>query len=230
MKPHVSLMAAFAALVLAGCGKPPVPPPASVPKAETTPERVAEQKAAASKDLNVFCWSEYIPQSVIDQFAKETGVKVSVANYSSNGEMLAKLMAGGTSYDLIQPGEQVVGALAKDNLLLPLDRAKVPNLNNIAPQFLNLPFDPGNRFSVPYMAGTVGIVVNTDLVRDEIRGYADVFREKYNQHIVVLDDAREIVTWGLLSQGIPVNQATDENLAKVKPLVSKWLPLVKLYD
>jgi len=230
MKPHVSLMAAFAALALAGCGKSPSPPEASAPKAEPTPAPAPTQKAAATKDLDIFCWSEYIPRSVIDQFAKETGVKVSVANYSSNGEMLAKLMAGSANYDIIQPGGHVVGALVKDNLLHPLDRARVPNLKNIAPQFLNLPFDPGNRFSVPFMAGTVGIVVNTDLVKDDIRGYADVFREKYSQKIVVLDDAREIVTWGFLAQGIPVNQATDENLAKVKPLVSRWLPLVKLYD
>ena len=230
MKPHVSLMAAFATLALAGCGKPPAPTEATVPKAEATPQPVLEQKAPASKDLSIFCWSEYIPQSVIDQFAKETGIKVSVANYSSNGEMLAKLMAGGANYDIIQPSEHVVGALVKDNLLHPLDRAKVPNLKNIAPQFLNLPFDPGNRFSVPYMAGTVGIVVNTDLVKDDIRGFADVFRDRYKQNIVVLDDAREIVTWGLLAQGIPINQASDENLAKVKALVSKWLPLVKLYD
>ena len=226
MKPHVSLMAAFAALALAGCGKPRPGTTGAIPG----PTPVPEQKAAASKDLNIFCWSDYIPRSVIDQFTKETGIKVSVANYSSNGEMLAKLMAGDTNSDLIQPGEQVVGALAKDNLLHPLDRAKIPNLRNIAPQFLNLPFDPGNRFSVPYMAGTVGIVVNTDLVKDDIRGYADVFREKFKGRIVVLDDAREIVTWGLLAQGIPVNRVTDENLAKVKPLVSRWLPLVKLYD
>jgi spermidine/putrescine transport system substrate-binding protein len=227
MKTLPALTAAMAALALAGCGKSPAPN-ASEPKSE--PKPAAEQKVARSNNLNVFCWSEYIPQAVIDEFTKETGIKVAVANYSSNEEMLAKLMAGGGNYDILQPGEYVVGALVKDNLLHPLDRAMLPNLRNIAPQFLDRPFDPGNKFSVPFMAGTVGIVVNTDLVEDDIRGFADVFQEKYHQKIVVLDDPREIVTWGLLARGVPINEATDENLAKVKPLLAKWLPLVKFYD
>ncbi len=230
MKNHITLMAALAALALAGCGKPPAATSSSEPKVESKPAPAVEQKAPGSNKLNVFCWSEYIPQSVIDQFTKETGIKVSVENYASNEEMLAKLMAGGGSYDIIQPSEYVVGALVKEGLLHPIDQANVPNLKNIAPQFLNLPFDPGNKFSVPFMAGTVGIVVNTDLVKDDIKGFADVFQDKYKQNIVVLDDAREIVTWGFFTQGVPINQVTDENLAKVKPLVSKWLPLVKVFD
>ena len=67
----------------------------------------------AAGKLNIYCWSEYIPQDVIDDFAKETGIKVSVENYASNEEMLAKLGAGGGSYDIIQPSEYVIEALAK---------------------------------------------------------------------------------------------------------------------
>jgi len=222
-------MVAWAALALAGCGKSPEPQQGSS-EPIPGPSPVPEQKSAASNKLNIFCWPAYIPQSVIAGFTKETGIQVSVENYASNEEMLAKFLAGSGRYDIIQPGECVVGALVRDNLLHPVDRAKVPNLKNIAPQFLNLPFDPGNRFSVPFLAKTVGIVVNTERVKDDIRGFADVFKEKYRQNIVVLDDAREIVTWGFFAQGTPINEVTDENLAKVKPLVSKWLPLVKVYD
>lgn len=228
MKPTLPLLAALAGLALAGCGKPATPPTSESPSQPPAP--AAEQKPPASKNLNIFCWSEYIPQSVIDQFSKETGIKVSVENYASNEEMLAKLMAGGGSYDIIQPSEYVVGALVTEGLLHPIDHAKIPNLKNIAPQFLNMPFDPENKFSVPFMAGTVGIVVNTELVTDDIKGFSDVFQDKYKQNIVVLDDAREIVTWGLFSMGEPINEMTDEQLAKVKPLVAKWLPLVKVFD
>ncbi len=231
MKTHVTLMAALAAFALAGCGKPPATGSNTETKTASTPPPAPAQKTeTASRNLNVFCWSEYIPQSVIEQFTQETGIKVSVENYASNEEMLAKLMAGGGSYDIIQPSEYVVGALVKENLLHPIDHAKIPNLKNIAPQFLNMSFDPGNKFSVPFMAGTVGIVVNTDLVKDDIKGFADVFQDKYKQNIVVLDDAREIVTWGFFTQGTPINQVTDENLEKVKPLIAQWLPLVKVYD
>jgi len=186
--------------------------------------------AAPNKNLNIYCWSEYIPQPIIDRFSEETGIKVTVENYASNEEMLSKLAAGGGEYDIIQPSEYVVEALVKEKFLHPIDHKKIPNLKNIAPQFLNMPFDPGNRFSVPFMAGTVGIVVNTDLVKGEVKGFSDVFKPENRGNIVVLDDAREIVSWALLANGMGVNQVTEKNLNKIKPTLEQWLPLVKVYD
>ena len=207
MKKTTTLVLSALAALLVGCGKAP-----EVPK------------------LSVFCWSEYIPQSVIDQFSKETGIQVSVENYASNEEMLAKLMAGGGEYDIIQPSEYVVEALIAQKLLHPIDKTKIPNLSNIAPQFLKMSFDPDNSFSVPFMAGTVGIVVNTDLIKDDIKSFADVFKPENTGKIVVLDDAREITAWALLSQGLPINDMSDANLEKVKPLLANWIPLVKVFD
>ncbi|GAB4167204.1 MAG: hypothetical protein Fur0032_05110 [Terrimicrobiaceae bacterium] len=243
MKIHI-IPCAAAALLLAACGKAPEPPAASQPApsaeeaatpsadvaATPAPSAPAEPVNNEPKELRVFCWSEYIPQSVIDQFTKETGIKVSVANYASNEEMLAKLLAGGGSFDIIQPSEYVIQGLIKEDALEPLDKSLIPNLKNIDPAFLGMQFDPENKFTVPFMAGTVGIVVNTELITDEIKGFADVFQEKHKGNIVVLDDAREIVSWGLLSQGIPINDVSDENLEKVKTLLQQWIPLVKVYD
>lgn len=228
MTTNQTVIAALSAVVLSGCGKAPQPA-APEPRAQAAPP-AAQAVTPASKELNIFCWSEYIPPSLIRQFEQETGIKVSVKNYGSNEEMLAKLLTGDGNYDIILPGEQVVGALVKDGLLHPIDRTKIPNLKNIDPKFLNRSFDPGNQFSVPFMAGTVGIVVNTEKIQDDIRGFADVFTEKNRGNIVVLDDSREIVAWGFLSQGTPINRVTDEDLKKVKPLIAKWLPLVKVYD
>ena len=186
--------------------------------------------AQAAEKLNIYCWSEYIPQDVIDDFAKETGIKVSVENYASNEEMLAKLGAGGGSFDIIQPSEYVVEALVKEKLLRPLDKKAIPNLKNIDSKFLNMSFDPGNKYSVPFMAGTVGIVVNTDLVKEDIKSFSDVFKPANKGKIVALDDAREIVSWALLSKGIPVNDVSDKNLEKAKGVLSDWIPLIKVYD
>ena len=186
--------------------------------------------AQAAEKLNIYCWSEYIPQDVIDDFSKETGIKVSVENYASNEEMLAKLGAGGGSFDIIQPSEYVVEALVKEKLLRPLDKKAIPNLKNIDPKFLNMSFDPGNKYSVPFMAGTVGIVVNTDLVKEDIKSFSDVFKPANKGKIVVLDDAREIVSWALLSKGIPVNDVSDKNLEKAKGVLADWIPLIKVYD
>jgi spermidine/putrescine transport system substrate-binding protein len=185
---------------------------------------------ADDKELNLFAWSEYVPQSIIDGFTAETGIKVNYETYASNEEMLAKLVSGAQRYDLIQPSEYTIEALVRDNRLQALDHAKIPNLGNVDPALRNLPHDPGLKFSVPWMAGTVGIVVNTEKVTDPVAGYKDVFQEKYRGRIVVLDDPREIVSWALATLGVGPNDITEATLAQARPVIAGWLPLVKLYD
>jgi spermidine/putrescine transport system permease protein len=186
---------------------------------------------ASAAELNLFAWSEYVPQSVLDGFTKETGIQVNYETYASNEEMLAKLVSGAENYDLIQPSEYTVEALVKENQLLPIDWSKVPNIVNIAPEFKNQPHDPEQKYTVPWMAGTVGIVVNTQRIpAGEVKGYDDVFQEKHKRRIIVLDDPREIVTWAMYTQSLPINDVNAASLAKVKPVLQKWLPLVKVYD
>ncbi len=183
------------------------------------------------KEIRLFAWSEYVPRPVIDGFTRETGIQVSYEAYASNEEMLAKLFSGATRYDLLQPSEYTVEALAKEGRLRPIDWSKVPNAVNLAPEYRNLPHDPQQKYSVPWMSGTVGIVVNTERIpTGEIAGYADVFQEKHRGRIVVLDDPREIVSWAMATLGIPANQVTPESLAQVRPVLERWLPLVKVYD
>ena len=186
--------------------------------------------AAAAEELNLFAWSEYVPQSVLDGFTKATGIEVNYETYASNEEMLAKLMSGAASYDLVQPSEYTVEAMIKEKMLLPLDHSKLPNLKNIGKQYWGQPYDPKLAYSVPYMQGTVGIVINTEKVKDPVTGYVDVFQPKYKGRLVVLDDALEIVTWGLATQGIGPDGVTKANLVKVRPVLATWLPLVKVYD
>lgn len=180
--------------------------------------------------LNLYCWSEYVPQDVIDGFTKETGIKVNVENYASNEEMLSKLLAGGAKYDLIQPSEYMIEALIQAGKLQPLNLAGLPNLKNLDPKFTKMPHDPEGKYSVPWMAGSVGIVVNTAKIKEPVRGYKDVFSGKYRKRIVVLNDSREIVTWAMYSLGLPINTVTADALEKVKPVLKEWLPQVKVFD
>ncbi len=180
--------------------------------------------------LDLFAWSEYVPQSVLDGFSAETGIQVNYESYASNEEMLAKLLSGAASYDLIQPSEYTVEALVKEGQLQPLDHDKLPNLKNIGKEYYGRPHDPELTYSVPYMQGTVGIVVNTEKVSEPVLGYTDVFQEKHRGRIVVLDDALEIVTWALATQGLGPDAVTKENLAKAAPILRQWLPLVKVFD
>jgi spermidine/putrescine transport system permease protein len=186
--------------------------------------------AAKRETLNIFCWSEYIPQSVIDKFAKANNVKVNVENYASNEEMMAKLQAGSSKYDLIQPSEYIIEEMVKDGKLEALDFANIPNIKNLDAKYTKMPHDPEGQYSVTWMAGNVGICVNKAKVKDPIKTYNDVFQDKYKKRIVVLDDNREMVSWALASLGIGINDITRENLEKAKGVLAKWLPLVKLFD
>ncbi|MBK8257596.1 MAG: spermidine/putrescine ABC transporter substrate-binding protein [Polyangiaceae bacterium] len=194
------------------------------------PSGTAQATQKEARKLVVYGWSEYIPDAVIQGFTKETGVTVLSETFSSNEEMLSKLLAGGTPYDLIQPSEYMVEALAKQNLLMELTPAAVPNLKNIDPNLRGLPHDPNYKYCAPYMAGTVGIVVNTEKVKDPVKGYKDVFQEKYKGRIVAVNDAREMVAWSLSTLGIGPNDITPETLDKAKPVLSEWVKFVKVFD
>ena len=186
--------------------------------------------AVARADLDLFAWSEYVPAEVIDGFTKATGTPVRYTTYASNEEMVGKVVAAAANYDLVQPSEYAVQTLIARRLLAPIDAAAVPNLANLDPAFTHLPFDPGQRFSVPYMAGTVGIVVDTAKVKTPIKGYADVFTPAHRGRIVVVNDNREIVSWAMAANHVDVNDVTPATLAKVRPTLARWVPLVKVFD
>ena len=180
--------------------------------------------------LNLFCWSEYVPQEVIDGFTRQTGIKVNVENYASNEEMLSKLLESEGKYDLIQPSEYTIEALIKANKLEQLHLENIPNIKNLDPTYTSLPHDPENKYSVPWMAGSVGIVVNTAKVKTPVTSYKEVFSGAHKKRIVILNDAREIVSWALSSLDLPINDITPASLAKAKPVLAQWLPQVRVYD
>jgi spermidine/putrescine transport system substrate-binding protein len=189
--------------------------------------------AAASGEervLNLLCWSEYVPQAVIEGFVRKAGVRVSVTNYNSNEQMLAMLREQPRQFDLVQPSQFYVETLAKSGGLEPLDLARIPNVRHLDPRYRSLPHDPEGRFSVPWLAGTVGIVVNTERVRTPVMTWADVFDGSHAGRIVVVNDSREMVAWALASLGLPITEVSDANLARVRPVLERWLPQVKFFD
>jgi spermidine/putrescine transport system substrate-binding protein len=185
---------------------------------------------AANKEINLFAWSEYLPQSVLEGFTKETGIRINYETFASGEEMLAKMLAGGTAYDLVQPPDYIAEALIKNRLLVPLDYTKLPGVKNILPEYLNMAHDPEQRYTLPYMVSTVGIVVNTERVKEPITGLVDMFAPRHAGRIVVVDDARELVTAALYVLGYPLNEINAKNLAEARPLLAQWMKRIKLYD
>jgi spermidine/putrescine-binding protein len=182
------------------------------------------------QQLNVFAWSEYLPEEVLEAFTQETGIRVNYETYASGEEMLAKLLAGGVAYDIIQPPDYIAEVMIKEGMLTRLDRALLDNLGNILPEFRGMPHDPADAYTVPYLAGTVGLVVNTERVTKPIRGLRDVFGPEHRGRIVVVDDGRELVTAALYTLGLGINDITPATLEQVRPVLAEWFPLIRVFD
>lgn len=188
-------------------------------------------RSKLGKSLNLFNWSEYIPQEILTGFEKEYGVRVNYDAYSSNEEMMAKLAAGGATYDLAVPTTFMVDTMIKQGLLQPLDMALITNFSNLEAKFTNLDHDPGNKYSVPYMWGSVGIAYNTKYIGSEApRKWSDLLDPKWKRHMVVLDDTREVIMIGLQANGYSRNDTNPQHLQQAQEWLKRLLPNVLAWD
>ncbi|PTO94820.1 spermidine/putrescine ABC transporter substrate-binding protein PotD, partial [Vibrio sp. 10N.286.45.A3] len=119
---------------------------------------------AADQELYFYNWSEYIPNEVLEDFTKETGIKVYYSTYESNESMYAKLKTQGTGYDLVVPSTYFVSKMRKEGMLQELDKTKLSHFADLDPNYLDKPFDPSNNYSIPYIWGATGIGINSDML------------------------------------------------------------------
>ena len=172
--------------------------------------------SAGSKDtITIYNWGEYIDPELIDQFTEETGIKVIYETFDSNEAMMTKISQGGSAYDIAVPSEYAIEMMLEDDLLVELDHSKLPNLKNIDPYFLDLPFDPGNKYSIPYFWGTVGIVYNPNEIPEHLtfESWEDLWDPALKDKVFLVDGSREVIGMGLNSLGESLN-AKDEDLLR----------------
>jgi spermidine/putrescine transport system substrate-binding protein len=169
------------------------------------------------QQVNLFIWSNYISNDLIKEFEEKTHIKVVISNYASNEELLAKLQAGATGYDIIVPSDYMINIMIKLNLLKTLDKNKIPNAANLDANFLTQEFDPKNEFSLPYGWTTTGIAINRKYFKDPIKSWKDLFENpKLKGKISVLDDNREVFAAALKQLGFSVNTQNVDEIKKAK--------------
>jgi spermidine/putrescine-binding protein len=183
-----------------------------------------------STELNLFVWTEYIPTEMQECFELVYGIKVNRDEYSANEEMYAKLSAGGTAYDLVQPTDYIVSLMIRQGLLQELDHAKLPALANFDANYLDFSFDPGNKYTIPYQAGTDAIVYNGDAVTTPPTSWADLWKPEYAGRMVFLDDSRAVIGLTLLTLGYDVNTKDPAQLDEAKAKLKELVPGIKLFD
>lgn len=172
----------------------------------------------SSKTLYVLNWGDYIDPELIDRFEKETGYKVNYTTMASNEEMMIKLRSEDCIYDLCFPSDYVIEKLIAEDLLAEIDYSNIPNYKNIDEKFVDFSnqFDPGNKYSVPYMWGTVGIVYNKTMVDEPVDSWDILWDEKYTGRVLMYDSMRDSIGITLIKLGYDINTRNADEVAKAR--------------
>lgn len=164
--------------------------------------------------LSVYNWTTYIAEDTIPTFEALCGVRVIYDTFPTDDDMLARLRQGNPGYDVVVPSGQTVYLMRAEGLLYPLDHERIPNLANVDPAFLDLDFDPGNRYTVPYQWGTLGIGYNVERVGFEITSWTQMF--EYEGPVSWIEDLRAMIGVGLLMLGFDPNTSDPAEIDAVK--------------
>ena len=168
--------------------------------------------ASAEGTLQLFNWGNYTSPELLAKFEAETGIKVTVTDYDSNDAALAKIEAGGAGFDLVVPTHQYVQIYVEKGLIVPLDLAKIPNHKNIAPEWMNVDWDPGRAYTIPWQWGTTGIAVNTAVYAGDVNT-SDIFLNvpaELKGKINVVPEMNDIVNLAVMwAGGEPCTEDTE---------------------
>jgi spermidine/putrescine transport system substrate-binding protein len=156
--------------------------------------------------LNVYNWSDYIAPETVPQFERESGVRVHYGTYESNQEMLAQVMSGNSGWDVVFPSGDFIEPMRALRLLAPLDRALLPNLSALSPEFQRPPWDPELRWAIPYMHGVTGILYQSSL-RPAPSAWSDLWDARLRGRLTMLDDEPEVLGACLKKLRYSINSA-----------------------
>ncbi len=187
--------------------------------------------AYARDELHLYNWNNYISDDTVARFEQSCRCKLVQDYYSDNEEMLAKLAAGASGYDLIVPTGNAVESLIKSKQLRPINKQLLPNLRNIDPAYLNTAFDPGNRYSVPYAYTITLIGYNAQKMREldlPTDTWAVIFEPKYLKklkgRVTVLDSQRELMAAALKYLGYSANDTDEAHWRRARDLIIRAKP------
>ena len=207
-----------------------------------TTSMVTPATAEEEKILNIYFWFEYLPDSVIKSFEKETGIKVVLDTFESLDAMETKLLAGKSGYDIVIPDWVMAGRLIKIGIFKKLDKSKFSNWGNLDPEILSklTKFDKGNNYGVPYMWGTTGIAFNVAMVRKrlpnaDLRSW-DLFFKPENISklsdcgVAILDAWAEVIPIALNYLGLDPHSVKRADLEKAEKLFKSVRPYIRHFN
>jgi spermidine/putrescine transport system substrate-binding protein len=185
--------------------------------------------ATEAKTLNIYNWSTYIAPEVLTEFEKTFNTKIKYDTFESNDALYAKLKPGNPGYDVAFPADYMVQRMSKEGMLEELDQVKIPNQKNLDPKFVDTAYDPGNKYSMPYQWGTLGVGYNVKDTGSSINSWKDLFDTKYVGKVAVLDDVRYTLGCTLILLGFDPNTTNPDEINKAKDFLIQHKKSIKAF-
>ena len=189
-------------------------------------------RASAEGELNFYTWADYTSPELIEKFEAETGITVNIDTFASNEDLLAKMMAGATGYDIIVPGDYLVEILIKEDLLQRVEPNQLANFKNVEPRWIDVYWDPGRNYSIPWMWGTTSFNVNTDVFDGDIHTLAVLFDppDVLKGRINMFQDSVEVINMALRYLGFPRCNSNPDEMRQVQDLLLRQKEWVRSYS
>lgn len=180
--------------------------------------------------LNLYTWDTYTGENTIDDFEAFTNSRVNMSYFANNDELFAKMRMGNPGFDLIVPSNDLVERLVEAELLEAIDHSKIPNLVNIAPEFMNVSYDPERKYSIPYTWLVTGIgyrISKMDGVPDSWEWVFD--SDKYKGKIGLVGEASELFQLGMKYLGKPLNNTAPADIERLTEMYIKQKPNIAMF-
>ena len=205
---------------------PTAAPSSAAPTATPEPTPVPSPEG----ELLIYNYAEYMDPEIIKQFETEHGVKVTETYFDSYDVMYPRILAGNSGFDLTFMTDTDVPGVVQQGLIEELDLSLIPNVKNLAAEWVDPEYDPGHKHSMPYMWWTTGLAYDTAKIKEDLTSLKALWDPRYNQHIMMLDDQREAFAAALIRLGKDVNTVDDADLDAALVLLKEQRPLVRVYS
>ena len=186
-------------------------------------------KSESNKVINVFNCGDYIDEELITKFEEETGYKVEYSTYDTNEIMYSKIKSGSNKYDLVFPSDYMIEKMINEGMAEKINFDNVPNYKYIDEKFKNLSYDPNNEYSVPYMWGTIGIIYNPEVVKEEVKSWDILWDKKYDKEIIMFNSVRDTMAIALSKLGYSMNSTNPEEIKQAADILIEQKPIVKAW-
>ena len=175
----------------------------------------------SSKQISFLNYGENIDKETVKEFEKKYGIKVNVETFDDMETMYQKISKGGVKYDVILVSDALMPRMIKKGLIQELNKDNIPNISQMDKDYLNLQIDPGNKYSVPYMFGTVGLIYNKDVVKEKVDSWDILWDEKYKDKVFMFDTYRDTMGAALKKLGYSLNSKNTKEIEEAKELLIK---------